>query len=295
MARYVKDIQFHGDGQSSFNAAVQFLTSKGFEYIVSEGENIFQKGKGIFVNPVNIKLTFQGNVVRIEEWMENTILFGLSIGEIAKTGKVAGIGNLKQFIDELSLVIQQAPFYQVNNIQTQNSPFLSFNQPIQQFQQPIGSGATCLCCGSLLQPGSQFCGSCGNQQPNIQSAQNITFKEFVDNYALPERRKTLKNISLYFYICAAVNFLVMLISIYPFWGLIDGIVLAGLAFLTQKTRNKTFAILLVVFSIIDAIATLALEMTPAFWWIILSIYLVRTLSATKKEYKLFKESLNINR
>ena len=88
MARYVKDIQFHGDGQSSFNAAAHFLTSKGFEYIVSEGENIFQKGNGVFVNPVNIKLTFQGNIVRIEEWMENTIFFGLSIGEVAKTGKV---------------------------------------------------------------------------------------------------------------------------------------------------------------------------------------------------------------
>lgn len=291
MARYVKDIQFHGDGQSSFNAAAQFLTSNGFEYIVSEGENVFQKGKGIFINPVNIKLTFQGNVVRIEEWMENTILFGLSIGEIAKTGKVAGIGNLKQFIDELSLVIQQAPFYQPNNIQTQNSPFQSFNQPMQQ---PSGLGATCLCCGSLLQPGSQFCGSCGNQQPNIQSVQNITFKEFVDSYALPERRKTLKNISIYFYICAAVNFLVMLISIYPFWGLIDGVVLAGLAFLTQKTRNKIYAILLVVFSIVDAIATMALEMTPAFWWIVLSIYLVRTLTSAKKEFEQFKSNCGVN-
>ena len=71
MARYQKILPMVDSEENSFAKVFAFLESKGFRYENSDGEWIFRKGDGFWVQAKCVKLTYQDGFVQLEAWVSN--------------------------------------------------------------------------------------------------------------------------------------------------------------------------------------------------------------------------------
>ena len=109
-------------------------------------------------------------------------------------------------------------------------------------------------------------------------------KEFVERYAQPSLKTSITSIAILCYVCAGLTFLVSCLT-NPF-GIIDALLLAGLALGMHLAKSKVCAILILVLSIIEVIASLIVGAFP-FLWLIAGISAVVTFSKIDKQYKQF--------
>lgn len=93
MPRYIRDFRLQAHPDQSFAAIHQYLTSKGFQYINFEGENVFKKGTGWLVAPQIIKVTYGPDRVRVEGWIKYAALPGVYVGELGFKGYVGCLGK----------------------------------------------------------------------------------------------------------------------------------------------------------------------------------------------------------
>lgn len=159
----------------------------------------------------------------------------------------------------------------------------------------------CTNCGSQIPQMQNFCTVCG--QPvqfggsQTQPPISINKKTFIEKYA-PERiRKDIKGLSIFLYVLVAVNVLVALVSAtlgsVPISSeillliIFESVLLVGLTVAMQLTKNKIFAILLLVFSCVEMAIGLAMSGRPSsYFWLFVSIGAV---SVFRKADKLYKE------
>lgn len=183
--------------------------------------------------------------------------------------------------------------------------------------EPVAAKPPVFCngCGNRMPDGAQFCPVCGqgrsnansgavnasNAVPNEQAFQQSSFdatdetplppagypvsrKEFIDKYAQPSLKKNITSIAILCYVCAGLTFVASCL-LNPF-GIIDAVILAGLALGMQLTKSRVFAILILVFSIIEVLISLASGAFP-FWWLIAGVSAMVTFSKIEKQYKQF--------
>lgn len=86
MARYTRDYTVAVPSDTVFNSIYQYLLSEGYEYIQYENEPLFKKGMGLVSSPSFIKVSFSGNVVRLEAWVKYALFPGVYVGEFGITG-----------------------------------------------------------------------------------------------------------------------------------------------------------------------------------------------------------------
>ena len=124
MSRYYRDIQVNGDVNEIFNQAYQWLTAQGFVYKQRGNEMVFQKGVGFLMAPRIIKLSFSGNIIRVEAWIVMFTFFGESDcsrgiywGIVPKKMLLKVVRNLEQALMQYSgsAPIQQPNYYQQQN------------------------------------------------------------------------------------------------------------------------------------------------------------------------------------
>lgn len=69
-------------------------------------------------------------------------------------------------------------------------------------------------------------------------------------------------------------------------GIIDALVLAGLALGMHLAKSKVCAILILILSVVEVVASIMYGAFP-FWWLIAGISAVVTFSKIDKQYKQF--------
>ena len=101
MARHIQDFRLQENPDQSFAAIHQYMLSSGYEYRNYEGEMVFKKGKGWFMAPTFVKVTYGPDRVRLEAWIKYAILPGVYAGELGREGFVgcAAKGPLKKAFD----------------------------------------------------------------------------------------------------------------------------------------------------------------------------------------------------
>ena len=114
---------------------------------------------------------------------------------------------------------------------------------------------------------------------------NITEVEFVNRYA-PDLKKAVRNTAILGYICGGASALLALF-INPL-GMVDGLLMAGLAFAFHKTMNTNVAIGLCVLGAYELVAGLLLAGSIPILWPITGIYAIVTANNIKKRYREFK-------
>ncbi len=264
MARYVKDFPTCADAQAIHNDLYGYLTAEGYEYIQYDGENVFKKGQGFVSGPTFFKFTYYENFVRMETWMKMAFLPGVYIGELELEGFVgsAGKGPWKKRVKQIELMF--------NNYTSQSIEQQPMDDVMQSnFNQGMPQNNICIAPDSVQLP-----------PPGCP----VSRKEFIENYAQPSVKKDIKTIAIICYVCAGITFAFSCI-INPA-GIIDALVLAGLALGMHLGKSKVCAILILILSIVECVAGLMAGSVP-FWWLIAGVYAVVTFNKVDKQYKQF--------
>lgn len=173
----------------------------------------------------------------------------------------------------------------------------------------------CNGCGNQLPEGTLFCSVCGQKRPDAnaigtapQTTQPyqqsvpqtssytsseaplspagypVSRKEFINKYAQPSLKKNITSIAILCYVCAGLTFVVSCL-LNPL-GIIDALVLAGLALGMHLAKSKVCAILILILSIIEVLLSLISGSFP-FWWLIAGVSAVITFNKIEKQYKSF--------
>lgn len=299
MARYVKDFLTNADPQTVHFAVNQYLQSEGYEYINYDGENVFKKGNGVWSNPTFFKFSYTGNSVKMESWMKYAFFPGVYVGELGVDGFVgcAVKGPWKKRIGALEGILSRF---------TTQSVCYSATPTQNNF---------CNGCGNYLPENAQFCTVCGRKRldTNIENTISqstsscqqtvpqtnyyahaeasvppvgfpISKKEFINKYAQPSLRKNITSIAILCYVCSGLTFIVS--CIFNPWGIIDALILLGLALGMHLAKSKVCAILILILSIIEVLMSIVSGSFP-FWWLVAGISAVTTFSKIEKQYKTF--------
>ena len=88
MPRHIQDFRLQEPPEQSFAAIHQYMLSNGFEYLNYEGEMVFKKGKGWFMAPTFLKVSYGPDKVRLEGWIKYAVLPGVYAGEMGRDGFV---------------------------------------------------------------------------------------------------------------------------------------------------------------------------------------------------------------
>ena len=189
----------------------------------------------------------------------------------------------------------------------------------QDFVQSESLVQYCENCGVALPQNVAFCTNCGaetgfrivhgtiapqelqgTQMVHVQQQQNkqintttnfdrssISKREFINQYASPAYKKSIVGACIAFYICAGVTTIISLITD-PI-GIIDALLLAGLALGLHLSKKQVFAILLLILTVLEGvIGSIVSESVTGYVWVAVSISVLVTFGKINKEYKKFK-------
>lgn len=197
MARYIKDFQVNADPQTIHATINQYLQREGYEYIQYDGENVFKKGSGIASNPTFFKVSYSGNMVRMETWMKYALLPGVYVGELGLTGfvGVAVKGAWKRRVKQVEAILAnyviQTSYQEQRYIPAKPDKYdeegtqvLNENDSFEETcvmgnnKAEAMSNGFCTNCGAPLPSGTVFCSACGQKRlqndTNYSNSENAT-------------------------------------------------------------------------------------------------------------------------
>lgn len=158
--------------ENSFGKIQQYLKSKGFKYRTRDGEQLFQKGDGVWVAAKFIKVTYYNNVAYVEAWID-------AMGqEQALEGFVGSAAKkpLKKIVAEVENILNQPDPNYIPAEATGEE--ISSAPPVQKVELPEG----------------------------------ITKKEYFKKYAGESFYRDVKIAAIVAYICAGINAVVSLLA-----------------------------------------------------------------------------------
>ena len=157
----------------------------------------------------------------------------------------------------------------------------------------------CPTCGAEVQPGQQFCTSCGGKlladqawgypYANAAAAENrnISKSEFCRSYAPDKMRKNIRASAILCYISAVVT-AVFAIMFNPFMFL-DAIIVLVLGLLIHLRQSRVCAVILLAYSLFSCAATLLSAGQLSGWLIILAgVFAVIYTFQLEKAYREFR-------
>lgn len=143
MARYQKVFPMVDTQASTFAQIQQYLSQKGFRYKNRDGEPVFQKGDGIWAAARFIKVSYYGNFVRLEAWVDAMGAEQDLEGFVASAVKKP----LKKIVAQLEEILTRP-----------SVGYVPQEEPVQTEEQTAPQH--CAKCGAALAPGGKFCPVC---------------------------------------------------------------------------------------------------------------------------------------
>lgn len=269
MARYVKDLPMVAAQAVSFQQVRQYLTGQKFEYKLRDGEQVFQRGKGFWVAPGFIKVTYRGTQVRVEAWID---VAGAEQDLEGVVG-VAAKKPLKKHVAQVEAIL---------------------SQPDPTFDPETVGVQYCPKCGAAIGAGGNFCPMCGTPavvsgegEPPAPAAQaipaGITKQEYFKQYAGEGFYMNLKVTAICCYVLCGILGLTALLNPY---ALVDVAIYLGLTLGMHLGKSKGCAIGMLAYSILGFVVNLvATGMIGGWGWLALSAYAVYLFYNTEKRYK----------
>ena len=278
MARYQKIYPQIDTAENTFNQIYQYLISKGFKYVTYDGQQLFQKGKGIWVAPRFVKVTYLPGFVQVEAWIE---AFGTEQGLEGFVGSAAK-GPIKKAAAFIETVLTRP-----------GTNYVPEQQPAAP-QTEQGAPAFCAKCATALVQGGKFCPKCGHPvgvpvvggglENTIPAGEVVSKKEFRKKYAGEKFKRELRVAAIIAYIMVGINTLVAVL-LNPF-GLIDSAILLGLTLGMHLGRSKGCAIAILAYSIFSSIIGLVSSGALVGWvWIAVGVSAVILFANTDKRYQ----------
>ena len=120
--------------------------------------------------------------------------------------------------------------------------------------------------------------------PAFPAGYQVSRKEFIEKYTQNSLRKDITGVAILCYVCAGIN-LISAFLLNPI-GIIDSLLLAGLALGMHLAKSKVCAILILVLGIVEFVLSLIAGGFP-YLWLIAGITAVVTFSKIDKQYKQF--------
>lgn len=210
MARYEKLFPVVDSPANSFGAVQRYLESKGYKYRDRDGEQVFQKGDGVWVAARFIKVTYRENRVCLEAWID---AMGAEQGLDGFVGAAVKKPLKKEVMEIEQILSSQNPDYVPGQVPN---------------EAPVAAAAP------------------APQPTKVQLPGNITKKEYFEKYAGESFYRDLKVAAITSYVCAGLNAIISLV-LWPF-GLIDSVVVAILALCMHLYKNKGCAIAILAYA-----------------------------------------------
>lgn len=175
----------------------------------------------------------------------------------------------------------------------QNAPQeAAYTQPVQQFETPAQDYEAPKQDFNAPQPDYSFVNT-GSNIPDDIDRSSVSKKEYLNKYASASIKKNINSIGIVGYILCGISVLVNIFMGNDWYFLIDTVIFLALILGIHLGKNKIFAILLLVVSIVECV--LGIVATGAFtgWlWIVVSISAISSFKKLDKEYNLFLMSGN---
>lgn len=271
MARYIKELPMVDYRENTFPQIQQYLQSQKYEYLYRDGEQVFQKGKGVWVAPSFIKVSYRSNTVKLEAWID---AMGSEQGLDGVVG-VAAKKPLKKAVEQVEQIL---------------------TRPNGAYAPEEVAPAVCTQCGTELKEGIKFCTSCGAPvrealDPVTLSAVNDGFpvgtqvskKEYYKKYAGESFYRNLKITAICGYVLSG---LAMISALTMPLLLLDLAIYLGLTLGMHLGKSKGCAIGITAYSAFSVVYALILTGQLAGWgWLAVGIWGIVIFSNADKRYK----------
>lgn len=272
MARYSKTLSMVDYQANSFAQIQQYLTGKGFKYHLRDGEQVFQKGDGVWLVAKFVKVTYSYNQVRVEAWIDNLGMEQDLEGFVASAAKKP----LKKIVAQVEEILTRP-----------NGAYISQDQPQTTVAE---EGDFCAQCGTALVPGGRFCPKCAHEvgvpveKTMTRLPEGTTKKEYFKKHAGESFQKNVKTAAIIGYVCAGIN-AVISVLLMPL-GLIDSLLFLGLALGMHLGKSKGCAIGMLIYSIFTVMVGLVMNGTFGGWlWVVAGVTAVIVFNNEEKRYK----------
>lgn len=254
MARYVQVFPIVDAPVSSFEQIRRYLTSKKFTYRVRDGEQLFQKGDGVWVAPSFIKVAYGPNEVLLEAWIDalgqEQDLEGF-VGSAAKK-------PLKKVVKQVEEILKKPGENYVHVPIEVAAPAQSAEASREADAQPAA--------------------------PAIIPSK----KEYLRHHAPESFYTNIRINSIIAYILCGISGLTALAN--PF-ALVDVAIYLGLTLGMHLRKSKGCAIGILVYAIFGTVVNLIVNHMLVGWaWLVIGIYSLIVFNNAEKRYKELKKN-----
>lgn len=269
MARYIRvfpaaDAQCRGKIR-------EYLNTAGFREKTRDGGQVFQKGDGVWAAARFVKLTWQGNYVRLEAWVDTMGAEQDLEGYVA----VAVKKPLKKVVAHIEAMLTEAA--------GESDP------------EPAAEAMPAYCprCGAAWPDGRGYCARCGHiagepiVTPEVAAGMPagtyVSKREYLKKYAGDGFKQNLRVCAIIGYVLCGIQLLTVLANPYV---LIDLAICLGLTLGMHLGRSKGCAIGILVYFGFSAVVGLLTSGTLGGWaWLIVGLYALSGFNTAEKRYK----------
>lgn len=246
MARYLKDFPMVDTPENTYGEITRYLISQKFVPRNRDGENLFQKGKGFWVAPSFVKVTYFGNIVRLEAWID---AFGEEQGLDGFVG-VAAKKPLKKVVACVEQILQR--------------PGVGFVP--EEYRNPAVDTQ-----------------SFASPHPETVQAMPASKKEYFQKYAGESFYMNLRVNAILGYILCGLSLMSLLINPY---AIFDTIIYLALVLGMHLGKSKGCAIVITIYAAIWMVVGLIQTGALAGWgWLIVGIYSWILFHNAEKRYR----------
>lgn len=265
MARYTKVFPAVAGTGKTDSWIREYLTGKGFRVVTRDGETVYQKGKGVWVAPSFIKVTFFGGYVRLEAWID---AMGSEQGLEGFVG-CAAKKPLKKVVTEIEAILAKTGEGVV--------PSADNKAEAEQEAPAAVQAVFCSKCGARLENG--YCPNCGyiagepiatgSEAAGVPAGFSVSKREYLKKYAGDSFKNNLRIIAIVGYVLCGIQALMALAD--PF-VLADLAICLGLTLGMHLGRSKGCAIGILVYAIVSMLIILISSGTVGGWgWLAVGI------------------------
>ena len=250
MARYIKELPIVDYPENSYAEIGRYLTSQKFTYRNRDGEVLFQKGKGFWVAPSFVKVSYTRTTARVEAWID---AFG---DEQDLEGFVgcAAKKPLQKIVSQVECILQRA-----------NTAYLEQKAEEVVPEEPVHA-----------QP-----------EPEIVQQLPTSKKEYYKKYAGESFYMNLRVMAIFGYILCGISLVSLLIN--PL-ALVDLFICLGLVLGMHLGRSKGCAIGITIYAAVNTVVMLIMTGTLGGWaWLIVGIYSLIIFNNADKRYRKMME------
>ena len=272
MARYQKILTVVDDPAVTIGQIQQLMGSKRYKYEKRGGQHVFRKGDGFWVLARFMTISYYGNFIHLDAWVEN---MGIEMDLEGFLG-CAAKNPLKKLVAQVEEILTR--------------PGLGYVP--RETPVTVSAEAFCARCGTALVAGGKFCPKCahpvGMPVPageTLQIPTGTTKREYLKKYAGADFARRVKGAAIMGYVCAGINAVVCLIMGMPF-GLIESAILLGLSLGMHLGKSKGCAIGILAYSVFSMVLGVVLYGSVGGWlWVLTGIFAVINFVNAEKKFK----------